>query len=76
MNSETIETQIVELRQELKAMASVVKALMFSADNKEGADVPEVKANIMLAYRHVEDATMRLGKVLQALNGGVSIYDK
>ena len=36
----------------------------------------EMIANIMLAYRHIEDARMRLGKVLQAQDGGVSVYDK
>lgn len=36
----------------------------------------EMKANIMLSYRHVEDARMRLGKVMQQIQGGVSIYDK
>jgi hypothetical protein len=36
----------------------------------------EMKANIMLAYRHLEDARMRLGKVIQHAEGGVSIYDK
>ncbi len=36
----------------------------------------EVLANVMLAYRHIEDARMRLGKVIQAFEGGVSIYDK
>ncbi len=35
----------------------------------------EALANVTLAFRHVEDAAMRLGKVLQALNGGESIYD-
>jgi hypothetical protein len=30
----------------------------------------------MLAYRHLEDASMRLGKVMQALDGGVSVYDR
>lgn len=36
----------------------------------------EMKANIMLAYRHLEDARMRLGKAIQASEGGVSIFDK
>lgn len=36
----------------------------------------ETVANITLAYRHLEDASMRLGKALQALDGGVSVYDK
>ena len=35
----------------------------------------EAIANTVLAFRHIEDAAMRLGKVLQALNGGVSQYD-
>lgn len=33
-------------------------------------------ANATLAYRHLEDASMRLGKVLQAIDGGVSVYDR
>lgn len=36
----------------------------------------EAIANAMLTYRHEEDASMRLGKVLQHLDGGVSVYDK
>jgi hypothetical protein len=36
----------------------------------------EAIANVMLAYRHLEDASMRLGKCIQALDGGVSVYDK
>lgn len=36
----------------------------------------EVVANATLVYRHLEDASMRLGKMLQALDGGVSVYDK
>jgi hypothetical protein len=36
----------------------------------------EAAANITIAYRHLEDASMRLGKAVQALDGGVSVYDK
>ncbi len=36
----------------------------------------EMAANIMLAYRHLEDARMRIGKILQAAGDGVSILDK
>lgn len=32
----------------------------------------EVMANLTIAFRAVEDARMRLGKVFQALNGGIS----
>ncbi len=39
-------------------------------------DRGEAIANIMLAYRHMEDARMRVGKAIQAMEGGKSIYDK
>jgi hypothetical protein len=39
-------------------------------------DRGEMKANIMLAYRHLEDARMRVGKVIQAYEGGVSHFDR
>jgi hypothetical protein len=34
----------------------------------------EMVANIMLAYSHLEDARMLIGKVLQAKDGVVSVY--
>lgn len=50
------------------------------ADNlgayRQGETRPEVIANVTLAYRHLEDASMRLGKAIQAIDGGVSVYDK
>ena len=33
-------------------------------------------ANITLAFRHLEDARMRVGKTIQAAMGGVSVYDE
>lgn len=36
----------------------------------------EMKANLMLAYRHLEDARMRLGKAIQAHDGGKSCYKR
>ena len=33
-------------------------------------------ANLTLAFRHLEDARMRLGKVMQACQGGISKYDR
>ena len=38
--------------------------------------VAEARANMGLAYRHLDDACMRLGKVIQAIDGGVSVYDE
>lgn len=47
----------------------------------EGANIPptkkaNMKANLTLVFRHLEDARMRLGKVMQAYQGGISILDK
>lgn len=73
----TVEELAVEMRANIKAQACRVKDMMRDMwGNKEGADIGESKANIMLAYRHLEDAAMRLGKVIQAQNGGKSVYDK
>jgi len=43
----------------------------------EGQVFPdEAVPNIILAYRHLEDARMRLGKAIQALDGGTSCYPR
>lgn len=66
-----------QFRENIKRTGVVVKELKldphFKADNPSNS---EMLANIMLAYRHLEDARMRLGKVIQAYDGGVSVYDK
>ena len=36
----------------------------------------EMQANIMLSVRHLEDARMRLGKLIQYSKDGVSCFDK
>lgn len=57
-------------RAKLKTLAADVLAM------REGLVDREAIANVMLAYRHLEDASMRLGKVIQTLDGGISVYDK
>ena len=75
----TFEGVIYELRAKLKAFGAEVNLTKkvkgeSGANNKE--DIGEIIANLTLCYRHIEDASMRLGKVLQHCNGGVSIYDE
>lgn len=65
-------TQCEELRRAIKPIAEQVLALKSNGNISNG----EAIANVMLAYRHLEDASMRLGKAIQALDGGVSVYDK
>lgn len=39
-------------------------------------DYAEMQENLMLAYRALEDAGMRIGKLVQALDGGTSVYPR
>ena len=75
---EEFDTECSRLRLALKESAVLVRMLMghpyFNALPTE-ADASEIKANIMLCYRHMEDAVMRLGKAIQAFDGGKSVYD-
>jgi len=67
------------LRKSLKDLGTecqYMKAQIASEALPNTADKAEMVANTMLAYRHLEDARMRLGKVIQAYDGGVSVYDK
>jgi hypothetical protein len=61
------------LAQQVKAMHEHEQFLLYEPSKP---DYEEMHANITLCYRHLEDAAMRLGKAIQAFDGGVSIYDK
>ena len=41
-----------------------------------GSPSSERIANLTLAFRHLEDCRMRLGKAMQAAQGEVSLYDR
>ena len=77
---ETLQEHIASIRSLALSWEKVIldlkKCKEFQGEAQEGENHGEAIANIMLAYRHVEDARMRLGKVLQAMDGGVSVYDK
>lgn len=61
-----------EFALKIKVFSNFIK----ETEHLSSEDVGEEIANAMLAYRHAEDAVMRLGKVIQAYNGWESIYDK
>lgn len=67
-------------RKALKEIEDQVKALMkhpvFNGDAGRADQHSEMKANVMFAYRHIEDARMRLGKAIQAYDGGTSCYPR
>lgn len=77
------EVYAVRLRNGIKDIASQVKSLSEAlkssprATDRDRQELDsEMIANVILSYRHLEDASMRLGKMIQASQGGVSIYDK
>lgn len=67
------------IRTSIKSTAESVKSLKEATKNSETdgkRDDAEMLANLTLCYRHLEDASMRLGKAIQAADGGVSVYDR
>lgn len=74
-----LKNKVNKLRKDIRDVGSQVKAMMSDTifvNLPEVSDIGEMKANIMLSYRHLEDARLRLGKVIQAYDGGTSVYDK
>lgn len=56
----------------LVAGMSSLKGAINENPPTDGENRGEVMANITLSLRHLEDASMRLGKAIQASEGGVS----
>ena len=69
-----------KLRKDIADSGVMAKDLMlhsdFDGEQSYVGQHSEMKANIMLTYRHLEDARMRVGKILQAAGDGVSLLDK
>lgn len=85
----TLEEMCENYRGHIQALKGMVAALhdhpeiLFENKNSGlvGANIPKNAnankvANITIAFRHLEDARMRLGKVMQACQGGISNFDK
>jgi len=78
MENKSFKEELDDFRKELKDIAKRIKA---TKENKAKDEVDGIEdrgeelANLTLAYRHLEDASMRIGKTLQALAGGESVYD-
>lgn len=79
MDQTNLQGAVGGVRKQIKDVALYVKAIKenhVTIPENDNEDRGEVLANLTIAYRHLEDASMRLGKVLQAYDGGVSVYDK
>jgi hypothetical protein len=78
-NGLPIEETVSHIRRGIKAYAVLVNDCkndhyFFKAEHDGISNDAEMRE--LQAYRHLEDAAMRLGKVIQAKDGGKSIYDK
>ena len=76
-NEMTFKKLLDDFRKRLKAIAKdvkVAKTVRIQRPEDDNEDRGEVLANLTLSYRHLEDASMRIGKTIQALAGGESIY--
>lgn len=70
-------TQIRDMIEDIKKLVKAKRSECFQFNNPSyNIDIVEMDENLVLSYRHLEDARMRIGKVMQALQGGVSKYDK
>ena len=70
-----IQTVALEVERTLKYVSG-----LNGDNNLSDGNIPRFRnanmiANLTLAFRHLEDARMRIGKVMQAYQGGVSILD-
>lgn len=68
--------QRTTLRKDAEWVLRLKNSKVFDSEETYDGQHGEMKANIMLAYRHLEDARMRIGKILQAAGDGISILDK
>lgn len=68
--------QIKGVAADLKKFLEVSKSDLKNRERAQGEDHGEMLANLTIAYRHLEDASQRLGKAIQASDGGVSVYDR
>lgn len=68
------------IREEIKKLAERLKLVNDEIKRWEATapwqDKGEMIANWILSYRHLEDASMRLWKVIQAYDWWVSIYSQ
>ena len=78
--NEDFKEVVFQIRERLLPEAENIKGAMkhwaFQNEQEFADQHSEMKANIMLAYRHMEDCRMRLGKAIQAYDGGKSVYPR
>ena len=68
-----------DLRIDIENLKHKVKKLntfKFAPQPDNALDTSEIWHNLQIVYRHLEDARMRVGKAIQAYDGGESCYPR
>lgn len=80
VREDTVEESANDARETLKKIEARLRASLncsvYRGEQAYMGQHSEMKAQTMLAVRHIEDARMRCGKILQYADDGVSILDK
>lgn len=72
MTLEQFKGYMTTMRTQSSDIIKLAQGVKRELADSELSDKEEAAANITLAYRHLEDASMRFGKAIQAVDGGVS----
>lgn len=73
-NSQRAAVKVVE--KELRALKDKITADRRGNEDSFPGQTAEILGQLTLAFRHLEDARMRIGKVIQYSGDGVSCFDK
>ena len=65
-----------DLEMGLRAMKDKIQADRRGQEDSFPGQIGEILGQVTLAFRHLEDARMRVGKVIQYSGDGVSVFDK
>jgi len=72
-----LKEQCLQCREAIEVVKQKIVQLKNHPELVPGAvESEEPLENIALAYRHLEDAKMRIGKAIQAIDGGTSCYPR
>lgn len=72
MNLEEFKANMTSLRESIAEDVNFAVGVKRELTDSDLDNKGEAIANVVLAYRHMEDAAMRFGKAIQAVSGGVS----
>lgn len=71
-----VRAQAKQLEKDCRLLKHKIEASRRGQEDAFPGQTSEMLGQITLAFRHLEDARMRIGKVIQYSGDGISVYDK